>query len=69
MARQVRLVVGEGDQRVEVGHADIEKKPNGETMVLLTVTNPSVAALLGGNQIKGIIPAYVDPAPEEEPGE
>lgn len=69
MARQVRLVVGEGDDKVQLGVAEIERAANGDTMVVLTITNPTVVAALGGNQIRGTIPNAVQPEPPEEPNE
>lgn len=64
--KNVRLVVGEGDNKVEVGTAEIQPIPNGDATILLTVTNPQIVSILGGNQLKGIIPQYVE---EEESGE
>lgn len=67
--KNVRLVIGEGANKVEVGTAEITMVPNGDAMILLTVTNPQIEAMLGGNKIQGIIPKVVDPETpvEEEP--
>jgi hypothetical protein len=61
MAKQVRLVVGEGDDKIEVGRADIERIPNGDAMVMLTISNPALIKALGGEKIKGIIPSFTEP--------
>lgn len=65
--RQVRLVVGEGTDKYQVGVADVQPVPNGDTRVVLTITNARIAEMLGGNQIQGVIPRYVEPLPEPEP--
>jgi hypothetical protein len=65
VARQVKLFVGEGDDRVEIGVADIEKMSSGDSAVLLTITDENVARLLGGSQIKGLIPRLTDVDPNQ----
>jgi hypothetical protein len=57
--KTVRLVVSNntnGSDKVEIGEAEIEQIPNGDMIVNMTITDPEVAELLGGKQIKGIIP-------------
>lgn len=63
MGKQVRLVVGEGENKREIGIADVEKIPNGDMMVQMTITDPNVVRALGGHQIKGVIP---NPVEEED---
>jgi hypothetical protein len=59
MAKQVKLVVGEGNDKVEIGVAEIQPVPNGDSLVEITITNQNVIALLGGDKIQGIIPARI----------
>ena len=67
MARQVRILAGEGPAAAEVGIADIEQINNGDQMVRLTITNPAIITLLGGEVIQGVIPGkIVDSIPEED---
>lgn len=58
MAKQVRLVVGEGADKIEVGVATVEKKPNGDAVVSLTITNSALIKALGGTEVKGIITKF-----------
>lgn len=64
--RQVRLVVGEGDDKVEVGVATVQPVLNDDTKVILKITHPRVAQMLGGDTVIGTIPRYVEPPAEEE---
>jgi len=64
MARQVRLVVGEGEEKTEVGIAEVEKLANGDAMVTVNISNSALIKALGGGQIKGVIPNFTEP---EEP--
>lgn len=59
MIKYVRLVVNnntDGTDKVEIGTAEVDELPNGDMMVDLTITNPEVANLLGGTEMRGIIP-------------
>jgi len=71
VSRQVSLVVGEGENKVEVGVAEVQPVPNGDSLVEITITNQNVIALLGGDKIQGTIPARIvteqPHMPEEEP--
>lgn len=58
MARQVKLVVGEGDDKIEVGKADLETMSNGDVMATLSITNSALIKALGGAEVKGIIPKF-----------
>lgn len=66
VAKQVKLVVGEGADKVDVGTAHIEKLPNGDAMVKLEISNQALVKLLGGSQVQGIIPSFVE-AEEADP--
>lgn len=63
--RQVRIVVGEGTDKVEVGVAEIQPVPDDDTKVVLTITDERIAKMLGGNKIEGTIPRHVE-LPEED---
>jgi hypothetical protein len=65
MSKQVRLVVGEGDDKIEVGVAEVEKLPNGDSMISLSITNGALIKALGAIEINGIIPKLVDPEPDD----
>lgn len=67
MARQVRLMVGEAADRIEIGVADIQPVPDDDTLVILTITHPKIAQMLGGERIVGTIPRHVEPAPDIQP--
>lgn len=69
VAKQVRLVVGEGDDKIEVGKADLETTPNGDVLATISITNSALIKALGGAEVKGIIPRFVDPEPQEDTGE
>lgn len=59
MTKQVRLVVEnntDGTDKTEIGTAYVDWIPNGSLMVDMTITHPNMIKLLGGNQLKGIIP-------------
>lgn len=59
MTKHVRLVVNnntDGTDKTEIGTAEVDEIPNGDLMVNLTITNPEVAKLLGGTEMRGIIP-------------
>lgn len=55
VAKQVKLVVGEGNDKIEIGTAEVEKLPGGDTMVYLSITNAALIKALGGGQIKGLM--------------
>lgn len=55
MSKEVRLVVGEGDDKIEVGTATVEKIPTGDAMVMLRITNEALIKILGGSAIKGVM--------------
>lgn len=61
--KKVKLIIGEGDEKIEIGEARIDSIPNGDMMVELIITNQKIAELLGGNQINGIIPRSVEIPP------
>jgi hypothetical protein len=56
MAKQVKLVVGEGDSKIEVGTAEIEKLPDGDSMVYLSITNEALIEALGGSEMTATMP-------------
>lgn len=62
--KQVRLVVGEGANKVEVGTAKIEQVPNGDPVIEMTVTYASIIKMLGGNQVKGTITKITEEDPD-----
>lgn len=56
--KQVRIIVPnntDGTDRTEIGIADIDTLPNGDMMFEMTITDPKIAELLGGTQMKGVI--------------
>lgn len=70
VAKQVRLVAGEGDQKIEVGTAEVQTLSSGDSMVHLTISNPALIKVLGGSEVKGIIPNFVEqPANTEDSNE
>lgn len=60
MAKQVRLVVGEGDSKIEIGEAHVEKMQNGDMAVELSITDPNIIKALGSDTLRGVIPQSVD---------
>lgn len=59
VTKHVPLVVNsntDGTDKTEIGTAEVDEIPNGDLMVNLTITNPEVAKLLGGTEMRGIIP-------------
>lgn len=71
MARQVKLTVGEGDKKVEIGEAHVEQMQSGDMAVLLKITDPAVIKALGSDTLRGVIPKTVEipPALEEDTNE
>jgi hypothetical protein len=56
MAKQVKLTAGTGDNKVEVGTAQVETDPaTSLTHVSFTVTDPDWVRLLGGNRFVGVM--------------
>jgi hypothetical protein len=60
VSKQVRLVVGEGDDKIEVGKAQVDPMPNGDARVTLSITNAALIKALGGSVMQGIIPNVSD---------
>lgn len=56
--KQVRLMIGEGDNKFEIGVAELESMPDGTTKVEITLTEEKYAQALGtGVKLTGVIPA------------
>jgi hypothetical protein len=68
MAKQVKLVVGEGDSKIEVGTAEVEKLPGGDTMVYLAITNADLIKALGGDKMRGLMSIPADDKEEDTRG-
>lgn len=60
--KQVRLMIGEGDGRFEIGMAELETMPDGTVNIEITLTNEKYAQALGiGVKLTGILPATTFP--------
>lgn len=56
--KQVRLMIGEGEDKFEIGVAELETMPDGTTKVEITLTAEKYAQALGtGVKLTGVIPA------------
>lgn len=57
--KQVRLMIGEGEDKFEIGVAELETMPDGTTKVEITLTAEKYAQALGaGVKLTGILPAF-----------
>jgi hypothetical protein len=65
MSKQVRLVVGEGDGKIEVGTAEIEKLPDGDSMLYLSITNTALIEALGGSEMTATMPKLPEDKTDE----
>jgi phage-related protein len=65
VAKQVRLVVGEGDGKIEVGTAEIEKLPDGDSMLYLSITNTALIEALGGSEMTATMPKLPEDKTDE----
>jgi hypothetical protein len=58
--KKVRLMLGDGPDRIDIGEAELEKLPNGSIMVHMTINNPQLAKQFDMPSVvdmRGIIPA------------
>jgi hypothetical protein len=63
MSKEVRFVVGEGDNEHEFGVAELSPIDNGHMMINLRITDAKMAMILGGNDIKGVVSRTVTEHP------
>lgn len=57
--KQVRLMIGEGEDKFEIGVAELETMPDGTVKVDITLTAEKYAEALGiGVKLTGILPAF-----------
>lgn len=55
--KQVRLMIGEGENKFEIGIADLTTMPDGSTQVEITLTAEKYAQALGtGVKLTGVLP-------------